>query len=152
MIKRAALSSHFTGIVATYTKFPCDLGRTPAGAGWGPDINTEGSVFTPYTILNPQSASQSEGPFVQSQADWWLPYACTSYGVEPRQTENLADLVRTAVGSLQQKDIPLDDGTYYVQQVRVDSIGGLVRADVMDPPYWMQTDTVSIWVSKETLS
>lgn len=152
MIKRAVLSAYFTSTIATYTKFPCDLSRTPAGAGWMSDINTEGSVFTPYTIINPGLASSSEGPFFQSQADWKLPYSCTAYGVEPRQTETLADMVRTAVGSLQQKDIQLDDGVYFVQQVRVDSIGGLVRADVLDPPYWMQTDTVSIWVSKETLS
>lgn len=151
MIKRAALSKYFSDTVGIYTQCPVDLGRTPHGAGWTTDVNVDGAVFQQYTILNPQNASHSEGPFAQSQADWWLPYSCSSYGVEPSQTERMADLVRTAIGSLQQKDIPLEDGVYYVQQVRVDSIGGLVRADVMDPPYWVQTDTVSIWVSKESL-
>lgn len=150
MIKRSLVSTYLVGEVADYTNFPCALGRTPPNAGWSPAPNKEGSVFTPYSILNPQNASHAEGPISDSQGDWWLPYTVTCYGVDPSQTEGLADSCRTSIGDIQHRTISLDDGDYYVQQVRVDSIGGLVRADVLDPPYWVQADTVSIWVSKES--
>lgn len=150
MIKRASLSDYIKDTVSSYTGFPSGLGRTPAGAGWDPAVNKDAAVFVPYTILNPQNANHAEGPISESQADWWLPYLVTAYGVDPHQTEDLADTCRTAIGELQQQDLRLGNDTYFVQQVRVDSIGGLVRADVLDPSYWVQSDTVSIWVSKES--
>jgi hypothetical protein len=43
----------------------------------------------------------------------------------------------------------LGEDDYSVQYVRVESIGGTNRVDQTDPPYWGQTDSLTVWMTKE---
>lgn len=122
----------------------------PNNAGWsGNQPNKDGSNFTPYVVLTPGSASGASGPIGSSQADWRLPYSLASFGVSRQQCEWMADRARDLAESLRGQELSLGTGNFRVQNVLVDAIGGLVRVDATEPPYWGQIDQITVWLSKE---
>lgn len=148
-IERYPISAAVLAAVQT-SGFPADLARKPDDGGWtlgsppGPD-----SQFTPYTVVVPRSASSSDGPIADSSADWRLPYQLTSYGVNGEQVERLADRVRLAVAGMVKTSVTTDSGVYKVQKVGTDALGAVDRVDQTEPPFYVQTDTLVVWVSKE---
>jgi hypothetical protein len=82
------------------------------------------------------------------QADRSLPYAISSFGVQPEQTEWMADKARAAVEELKKTLITLGDATYRIQQVRTDVVGGLMRVDSTEPAYWGQVDVLTVWLTR----
>ena len=135
---------------------PVGFGQAPTDGGWQGAPNTDGTNFVPYITVNPNASSAPrgvyEGPIGEWQADWQLSYSVSSFGVKPDQTEWMADAARMALNSLQGTSVDDDESasnSYLVQQVRVDTLGGLLRTDATEPPYWGQSDQVTIWLSKE---
>lgn len=117
--------------------------------GWDGQPSSPGSSFTPYLVVYPQAATVSSGPIASPSADWQLPYVLTSYGATREQCEWLADRARNAIRSLKDTTMAGGDGQYTVIKAGTASIGTVSRQDVTDPPFFAQTDTVVVWVSKE---
>jgi hypothetical protein len=61
----------------------------------------------------------------------------------------MADRARGILGGLRNQVYSLGEDQYAVQYVRIDSIGGTNRIDATDPPYWGQTDGLTLWMTKE---
>ena len=123
--------------------------RKEAGAAWSGPPNAPGSVFTPFTVLITLSAGLSSGPFADSQADWVVPYMLEAFGVSREQCEWMADAARSALHALTHQSFELGTDRYKVQQVKTDSIGGVNRVMVTDPPFYGQQDGLSVWITKE---
>lgn len=146
MIERRLLSAAVV-TAAEATGMPIGLAHAPHGGGWEGQPNKDGSNFTAYAVVTPQTATQATGPMSDPQADRQIPYALASFGLMPEQTEWMADKVRSAVEALKKTTVVLGDGSYKVQQVRTDTIGGLSRVDSTEPPYWGQVDVVTLWLT-----
>ena len=52
-----------------------------------------------------------------------------------------------AIEAMKKTTVVLGDGSYKVQQVRTDVIGGLTRVDSTEPAYWGQVDVVTLWLT-----
>lgn len=136
---------------ARSTEFPAEVSLLPKEGGWrdgapaGPD-----SVFTPYTVITPQTASFSVGALDYGQDDWHLPYGLNYYAIQNTQIEDFADLVRVAVAGIVGSVVTVPNGRdYKIIKVAFPSIGGVVRVDQSDPPFYIQTDAAEVWVSRE---
>ena len=148
-IDRRPLTGILLGVIATATSKPVGDGAAPSGGGWIGQPNAQGSNFVPYNVLIPQTANYSSGPFDDPQGDWRLPYQLISFGVRRDQCEALADLGRRTLSEMRGQVLDLGDQKYSVQQVRTESIGGVIRYDQTDPPFWGQSDVVTVWLSRE---
>ena len=142
---RSTLTKAVLDLLAELGK-PVGDGVFPNGGGWTGSPNTPGSKFIPYVVVLPMAASQFSGPFDDDEGDKRQPYALTSYGTSRAQCELQADAVRRKIQELFRTSVDL--GTVYkVQQVVDTSVGGPTRVDVSDPPYWGQTDVLTIWLT-----
>jgi hypothetical protein len=148
MLERRLLSAAIVSVIETETSMPTGLAHAPKGGGWDGQPNIDGSNFIAYSVVTPQTATSASGPISDPQADRLLPYAISSFGVMPEQTEWMADKARAAVETLKKTKIVLGDATYTVQQVRTDVIGGLMRVDSTEPAYWGQVDVLTLWVTR----
>ena len=152
MIERRRLTTALLAAIETEGK-PVGYGRTPPNGGWRGEPNADGTNFRPYVVVtpNPSTAPRNvyEGPIDDWQADWQLSYTVSSFGIDPDQTEWMADRSRLAAHVLVHSEVTSGESIYNVQQVRVDALGGLVRVDATEPPYWAQSDQITLWVSKE---
>lgn len=131
------------------TGFPVGDGMMPPGAWWGGQTNLPGTEAKPFTVLTSLAAGRSSGSFADSQSDWQIPYAIESYGVTRAQCQWMADKARLVIGELQHELLQLGEDTYYVQQVRVDTINPVSARAITDPPVWFGQDGISVWLSKE---
>lgn len=148
-LHRAPVTAALLSLLALTNK-PVGDAIMPANAGWsGNQPNKDGSNFTPYVVLTPGSATASSGSMAMPQADWRMPYSLSSFGVSRQQCEWMADRARYTADGLKGQTLDLTTGTFRVQMVAVDAIGGLVRVDATEPPYWGQIDQITIWLSKE---
>lgn len=145
MIERRLLTAAVIAAVETAGK-PVGMANAPLDGGWAGEPNQDGSNFTPYTVVTPNTASLATGPFDDPQADRQLPYSIASFGVLPEQTEWMADEARAAAETLKKTTVVLGDRSYKIRQVRTDVIGGLLRTDTLDPPVWGQVDVVTLWL------
>lgn len=116
--------------------------------GWKGDPNAPGSIFTPYLVLTPATATITSGPFNDPQGDIRLPYAVSSFGVTRKQTESLANRARKAVATLRNTRPVLDENEYKIQQVNFDAIGGVGRVDQTSPSTFGEVDTFNVWLTK----
>jgi hypothetical protein len=148
MIERRLLSAAIVTALET-TTMPVGLAHAPHGGGWDGQPNKDGSNFIPYAVVTPQTATQASGSLADPQADRQLPYALSSFGVQPEQTEWMADKARNAVEAMKKTVVVLGDATYKIQQVRTDVIGGLQRVDSTEPAYWGQVDVVTLWLTPQ---
>jgi hypothetical protein len=143
----AAIIAHLDSVL----NFPVALAMMPLNAGWDGQPRADGVNFRPYTVVTPMTAGTSEGGWETPQSDWLLPYALSTYGAGPDQTEWQADRARNAFGGMRDQEIAL--GTGYgdgiILQIWVQSIGTLTRyADNADFGYWGQSDVFSIRLSQ----
>lgn len=148
MIERRLLSAAIVQVISDETSMPVGLAHAPSGGGWSGQPNIDGSNFTAYSVVTPQTATLAQGPMSDPQADRQLPYSISSFGVMPEQTEWMADKARAAVETLKKTDVSLGDATYRIQQVRTDVVGGLVRVDQTEPAYWGQVDVLTLWLTR----
>jgi hypothetical protein len=125
---------------------------SPAAGGWIGEPNADGSNFVPYVVLVPGGATISSGPFGNTQADWQLAYTLTSFGVSREQCEWMADEARAAAVTLERQTVMLNGDGYAVQQAREQVIGPVQRVDATEPAYYGQTDSVTLWISRELFS
>lgn len=128
---------------------PVGFCQAPDAGGWDGQPNLQGSKFVGYATVWPLTATQSSGPLGDAQADWQMPYQVITYGIDPNQTENQADKTRIWARRLERQSISLDGEQWYIQQVRVTSIGAMARNDNFDPPQFSQVDVLTLWISKE---
>lgn len=147
MIERRELTALLVQTLMDVTDQHIGLARAPRGGGWQGQPNADGSNFVPYSVVTPQTATMASGPQADPQADRQLPYSLSSFGVAPEQCEWIADKVRAAAETLKKTVISLGDRDYRVQQVRTDVIGGLMRVDQTEPPYWGQSDVITLWLT-----
>lgn len=150
-LRRGELTGQLLVTLRTLGK-PVGDGRAPRkgeGAGWDGPPNLPTSTFTPFLVLSALTAGRSSGPFGDPQGDWQLPYMLEAFGVDRDQCEWMADTARDSLGQLRGSKLTLGDATYKVQQVRTDSIGGIVPVMVTDPPFFGQEDGITVWISKE---
>jgi hypothetical protein len=146
MIERRLLTTAVVDAIAMTGK-PVGLANAPVAGGWDGQPNMDGSNFTPYAVVTPNTATNAQGPMSDPQADRQIPYSIASFGVMPEQAEWMADEARNAVESLKKTTLTLGDRSYKVQQVRADVVGGLMRVDSTEPPYWGQVDVVTLWLT-----
>ena len=122
---------------------------SPAAGGWQGSPNADGSNFVPYVVVMPGPASVSSGPIADTQADWQLAYTLTSFGVSREQCEWMADKARDAAVTFAREVVMLNGDSYAVQQARATVIGPVQRVDATEPSFYGQTDSVTLWISKE---
>lgn len=147
----AMLVALSTGL-ATYANgngIPIGDGVIPAGAAWNGEPNAPTSTFQPYVVLIAGPANNSMGAVADSQADWRFPYMLGSYSSSRKALEWMADRARDVLGDLRGTVYFLGEDKYKVINVRVESIGGTNRVDQTDPPFWGQTDSLTMWMGKE---
>lgn len=122
---------------------------SPPQGGWMGQPNADGSNFVPYVVVMPGPASVSGGPLADTQADWQLSYTLTSFGVSREQCEWMADKARDAAVTFEREVVMLNGDSYAVQQARATVIGPVQRVDATEPSFYGQTDSVTLWISKE---
>lgn len=147
MIARRLLTAAIVSTLEGHTNKPIGLANAPLDGGWQGEPNVNGSNFTPYCVVTPNTATSAQGPVSDPQGDRQLPYSLASFGVLPEQAEWMADEARAAVELMKKTSVSLGDRDYKIQQVRADIVGGLVRVDSTDPPYWGQVDVVTLWLT-----
>lgn len=147
MIERRLLTAAVITAAATAGK-PVGYANAPLTGGWDGQPNADGSNFTPYCVVTPSTATTATGPFDDPQGDRQIPYSIASFGVLPEQAEWMADEARAAVEAMKKTTVVLGDGSYRIQQVRTDVMGGLVRVDSTEPPYWGQVDSLTLWLTR----
>lgn len=140
------LQTHLTG-----AEFTVGIVVAPDGAGWQGEPGTAGSVFVPYTVLTPLNSTSPSGGLADSSSEWQLPYTFSTYGVDARQVEDLADDVRRVLADLRRVNVTMRDGatSWQIQQTTCQSMGGVGYTTQMEPPTaFSQTDSMVLWLSK----
>lgn len=147
-IYRGPLTDALLVQLATIGK-PIGDGMRPKNGGWAGEPNAPGASFVPYLVLSAGTSTRSSGSVGMPQSEWQLNYLMQSYGTLRDQCDWLADRARGLLGALKGTDIALGPGTYRIQQVWTQSIGGVSPSFATDPPIWSQQDQVVVWLSKE---
>jgi len=129
---------------------PVGLLQAPPDSGWDTtSTGTAGAKFRPFSVVVPGLATlQPQQSFGLDENDWRCTYTVSSYGVSASQAEKIADDVRTVIEDMTGTDITLE-GTYSVQQIRVTAVGAVQVSNAAEPPYYFQTDSYEVWVTKE---
>lgn len=136
-------------VLATFT-FPVGDNTEPTKPyGWQGEPNDEGTNFIPWISVGTGASSNSSGPQAASQADWRANYFITTAGAARQQTDQLADQARDTLVKMQRQSIMTTNGTWRIQQARVASIGGINRMPQTRPFYYVQTDVIELWLSRE---
>jgi hypothetical protein len=151
VFSRLNLTNTVIATIATYTGYAVGDSNSPAPEaawGWSGTPGEVGSTFTPYSVVSPQGANTSDGPLAATQADWIARYSVTSFGASRKQAEWLADQTGNSLSSLRRTTFDGGDGTYTIASVRLESMGGIVRTDALEPPTFGQSDVFALYVSK----
>jgi hypothetical protein len=129
---------------------PVGLLQAPNNSGWDSKATgSAGAKFRPFSVLVPGMATlQAQQSFGLDENDWRCTYTVSSYGVSVTQAEQIADDVRNVIEAMTGASVTLE-GSYSVQQVRVSVIGAVQVVNSAEPPYYFQTDTYEVWVTKE---
>lgn len=117
-------------------------------AGWNGEANAPGSVYVPYVVLTPQTASISSGSFSDPQGDFQLPYALAIFGVSREQCEALANRARKVLHALRNEEPVLDGINYKIQQIWFSALGGVGRIDATAQSTYGEVDTFTVWLTK----
>lgn len=117
-------------------------------AGWNGEPNAPGSVYVPYLVVTPQTATISSGPMDDPQGDFRVPYAMSIFGANRKQTESLGNVARKTLSALKAVVLDLDGISYKVQQVWFDALGAVGRVDATSPSTYGEVDTFTVWLTK----
>jgi hypothetical protein len=155
LIHRGALTDLLIATIETATGFRCGDAEAPKrveglkDAGWTGNPGEEGSTFTPYNVLTPQTATLSSGSFSDPQDGWQLPYGLSTFGISRKMTEALAHEARKSLRSLTRTDVTLDGALFRVQQIWYPAIGGVGRVDgTQVASTFGEVDTITVWLSQ----
>lgn len=129
--------------------YPSDVALRPKDGGWTGQPGGPDSFFQPYSVVIPRTASFSGGPIAEPQGDWHLPYDINYYGIRADEIDLFADDARVALAEMVRSSITVQGPSYRVQKIALVTIGQITRVDQSDPPFYIQTDTIEVWVSKE---
>lgn len=124
-------------------------GVAPDSGGWDDDPNLPTSNYVPYLVLNPMAVADPTGPLGDSSVDFRVPYSLAASGISRKQVEVYADKGREVLSGMERSVVTLAGGGWKIQQVRANSIGGVVRTDNTEPSEFTQTDVLTVYVSKE---
>ena len=125
-------------------------GVAPDAGGWDDDPNVPTSTYKPYLVLNPMAVADPSGSFGDSSSDFRVPYSLMSSGISRKQCEVYSDKGRKVLAGLERAVVTLSTGgDWKIQQVRANSIGGVIRTDNTEPSEFTQTDVVTVYLSKE---
>jgi hypothetical protein len=149
-LPRGQITQYVLDTVLATFPFPVGDNNEPIEPhGWQGEPNEEGTNFIPWISIGTGASSNSSGPQSASQADWRANYYVTTAGVARQQTDQLADTARDALAKMQRQQIMTTNGTWRIQQARVSAIGGINRLPQTRPFYFVQTDTIELWLSRE---
>lgn len=149
MISRRNLTDLLVTTLATQTGYPVGDAHTPDPPyGWSGQPGDPGSTFSPYSIITPMTSSRASGPLSDTHSDWQLNYSVSSFGTSREQCEWISDKARSAFISLKNTNFDGIDSQYRIQQIRTETLGGVIRSDSVEPPLFGQTDVFSVWVAK----
>lgn len=149
MLSRRNVTQALLSAISTQTSCPVGDSTAPDPPfGWDGQPGAVGSKFTPYSVLTPMSSSRASGPMSDTHADWQLNYSLSSIGTTREQCEWICDKARSSFITLKNTTVDGVDGTYKIQQIRTESIGGIVKSESVEPHMFGQTDVFSVWVSK----
>lgn len=148
-ISRGPITNRILSELAT-AGFPVGDNTTPIDAfGWQGQPNETDSVFIPYMTC---AALTGQVQRVQGMGDtgteWSLPYSVFYAGVTRKQTEALADRLRSALTNIEREDVETDTGRWQIQKISCTSVGGSVKQGSAFPDYFTQVDSFDVWVSK----
>jgi hypothetical protein len=130
--------------------YPSDVCLIPKDGGWRSGAPAgPGAIFTPYSTIIPRSVGFSTGSIAEPQGDWHIPYDINFYAIRGDETELLADDVRVALAGIVGSSITVQGPSYKIQKINLAVVGQITRVDQSDPPFYIQTDTVEVWVGKE---
>lgn len=149
-LPRGDLTAHLLTTLAADGVLVGDA-EAPIAGGWDDDPNAPTSSFVPYLVLNPMPVPDATGSIGDSAVDYRVPYSVTSVGISRNQTEFYADRGREKIVALERTSVTLGGGGWKIQQARANSIGGMTRNDSVEPSQFVQSDVVTIWVSKEQI-
>lgn len=124
-------------------------GKAPDEGGWNDDPNLPTSKFMPYLVINPMAVADPTGPVGDTTTDFRVPYSVTGTGISRKQVEVYADKGRKTLALMERNTVTLGGSGWKIQQVRANSIGGVVRTDNTEPSEFTQSDVVTIWITKE---
>lgn len=147
MIERRKLSESL--LESLQTELTVGMAKRPQSGGWQGTPNDDGTNFSPFCVLTPETASRSVGAIGAYPTEWQLPYSLGCFGVSPSQAEWVADKARSILADLASTTVSLGDADYRIQQVYPSSIGAIRRIDITDPNHWGQNDSYTVWLSKE---
>lgn len=117
--------------------------------GWQGEPNEAGTNFIPWVSVGTGTSSNSSGPISASAADWRANYFLTVAGVAREQTDTIADMARDQLVKIDRQKILTTNGAWKIQQVKVTSIGAVQRIQSVRPFYFVQTDVLEFWLSRE---
>lgn len=115
------------------TGYPVGFGQAPLG------------VSAPYFVLYPITSGPPDGDLADPDSLWELLYQITCVGVGMEQAQDLGDLARATLAAS-----PLTVAGRSVWRVALLSTGEAVRDDTMQPPLWMQAETVGVQTAPVT--
>lgn len=151
VIDRGSLTDLLITTLTSDPGFPVGDGEAPgadSGAGWSGEPNVDGSTFTPYLVLTPQTATISIGSMRDPQDGFQIPYSLASFGVSRKQTEALANRARKAIRTIAKTNVTLDGAGFYIQQVWFGALGAVGRVDATTPSTFGEVDTVTVWLTQ----
>lgn len=149
-LPRGEITTYLVDALRAAFPFPVGDNDNPAEPhGWQGEPNAEGTNFVPWISLGTGASSNSSGPQSASAADWRANYFVTTAGVARRQTDQTADLARDQLTTLARQKIITTNGTWSLQQARVTAIGGISRMGQTRPYYFLQIDSIELWLSRE---
>lgn len=149
-LPRGQITTYVVDTVLAGFPFPVGDNNEPGTPhGWQGEPNEAGTNFIPWISIGTGASSNSSGPLSESQGDWRANYFVTIAGVAREQTDKLADQARDLLVKMTRQNIITTNGTWRIQQARVASIGGINRMPQTRPFYYVQTDVIELWLSRE---
>lgn len=149
-LARGPITTHLLAALRDGTVFPVGDAAPPTEPhGWQGEPNAAGTNFIPWLSFTSGTASVSGGTLGASASEWRAIYYLTTAGVTRSQTDGVADLARGLVVATERSNIAAGGLSWRILQVRTTSIGGVVRVSSANPAYFVQTDTLEVWLSKE---
>lgn len=149
-LPRGQITSYVVDTILAGFPFPVGDNNEPDEPhGWQGEPNSDGTNFIPWVSVGTGASNNSSGPQSATQSDWRANYFFTTAGIARKQTDQLADQVRDLMVKTTRQNIMTTNGTWRIQQARVASIGGINRMPNTRPFYFVQTDVIELWLSRE---
>ena len=120
--------------------------------GWSGEPDGPGQTFTPWMTCAALAGAPQRipGALGDTGTEWSLPYSVFYAGVSRKQTEALADRLRTALTNISRESVATDTGNWKIQKISCSTIGSSTKVGSAYPDYFTQADTFDVWITKGT--